>query len=351
MIDEFTSQYVLSQLTEDSQVTAKQLHLISQGRRTASVLFNIEKNRLYSLYSLFHHWTDADWDALVSHFLQKKWVTLKGETLQLTENGLASKKAFLETCPPLVTIDSLEYTKTRKPLWDRFIFVNQIVSEYKHQNVQYTPYLNTLVEQQETKRWLKDHGPSLESFSNKWIPEVFQFMSSLSEEQANIVASLQVGHQQTGRTRRQLRETLHFSDNQLTILLHHTIEKLIHYSKNHTSLLRDLVHTVHKENDYGLSTSTYQTQKMLEDGKTIRQISQMRKLKENTIKEHVLEMVLVNHWKGYKSLIPSSDYDILHNLLKRHPSLLYSEAKSEHSQLDFFWFRLIEIERMRRHDS
>lgn len=351
MIDEFTSHYVLSQLTEESQVTAKQLHLISQGRRTASVLFNIEKNRLFSLYSLFRQWTDRDWDALVSHFLQKKWVTLKGETLQLTKNGWSSKKAFLETCPPLVRIDSLEFTKTRKPLWDRFIFVNQIVSEYRHQNAQYTPYLNTLVEQQETKRWLKKHGPSLELFSDKWIPEVFQFMSSLSDEQANIGTRLLIGHQQTGQTRRQLRETLHFSDNQLTILLHHTIEELIHYSKSHSPLLWDLVQTVHKENDYGLSTSTYQTQKLLEDGKTIRQISQMRQLKESTIKEHVLEMVLVNHWEGYKSLIPSADYHIIHDMFERRPSLLYSEAKSEHRQLDFFWFRLIEIERMRRHGS
>lgn len=253
--------------------------------------------------------------------------------------------------PSLLTINSLEYTKTRNPLWGRYIFVNQIVSEYRHQNVQYTPYLNTLVEQQETKRWLKKHGPSLETFSDKWIPEVFQFMTFLSDEQANIGARLLVGHQQTGQTRRQLRDSLRFSDNQLTILLHHTIEELIHYSKNHSPLLWDLVQTVHKENDYGLSTSTYQTQKMLEDGKSIRQISQMRQLKESTIKEHILEMVLVNHWEGYKSLIPSTDYHIIHDMFERRPSLVYSEAKSEHHQLDFFWFRLIEIERMRRHDS
>ncbi|MDZ7835353.1 MAG: hypothetical protein U5K84_08410 [Alkalibacterium sp.] len=51
--DLFLEHYILSLFTDDTQVTVKQLSLIAGGKRTPSVLFNVEKNRLYALYFSF----------------------------------------------------------------------------------------------------------------------------------------------------------------------------------------------------------------------------------------------------------------------------------------------------------
>lgn len=350
MIDQFTSHYLISQLTENSQVTARQLHLISQGRRTASVLFNIEKNRLFSIYSLFQHWTSNDWNKVVQFFEQNNWISLDGEIIRLTEKGLSIKEAFKEEHPYLVPINSLKYAKTREDMWVRFIFINQIVSEYRYNNAHYNPYVKTIVEQQQTKKWLKKQGPSLDVLSDKWIKEVFTFLNTLSDQHASICTDLLVGHKQTGLTKRQVMEKYKLSDTHLSILLMHMMEELRCFSKGNSPLLWDLFLTVHKETDFGLSNSTYQTFKMLEDGKTILQVGRMRKLKESTIKDHIIEIVLVIKWQGYKRFIPPRDYQAIHEMFDARPDLLYSEARSVREDLEFFWFRLIEIERMRRHD-
>ncbi|MDZ7835355.1 MAG: helix-turn-helix domain-containing protein [Alkalibacterium sp.] len=89
---------------------------------------------------------------------------------------------------------------------------------------------------------------------------------------------------------------------------------------------------------------------MLEKEAFIEAVAAVRKLKSNTIKEHILECVLVGDWPYYSNYIEPAHYTALHSLLEKAEVKTFSEAKAVIDDLDFFTYRLIEIERTRQNE-
>ena len=348
--DDFFAGYIISLFNKKTRVTSRQLSLIAGGKRTPSVLFTVEKNKLYTLFGLFPDSSKKDWEQVAAMLIEKRLLSLTDEKLSLTPEGLRFKESFIKKFPLYNELDQLRYASTKLLFWHRLIFTTQVLSEYSFKNKHYVPYLSSLDDQQSLKKWLAEQGRPMDTLAVEWFGELKGLFTSLPQKEADFIAGHMTGYNVSGSTSRQLRERYGLSKVHYIVLVDQLSYKAARGDKKDFPLLASLWESTHLDRDEGLSRSARLTKQLLEKGKGIEEIARMRKLKANTIKEHILECVLITDWPYFKRYIPAEHYRPCHAVFQTDPDVTYAEAKSEIQGLDFFTFRLIEIERTRHHE-
>ncbi|OJF91127.1 hypothetical protein AX762_11365 [Alkalibacterium sp. 20] len=350
MADHFLENYILSLFNNNTSVTIKQLSLIASGKRTPSVLFNVEKNKLYALFALFPELSIKDWERIIHILVTQQSLKIADDHLRITPTGIKEKEAFKKEFPFINNLDQLRYATTKQLFWNRFIFITQIFSEYSYQNKDYVPYLSTIENQSSIKKWLVGYGKAMDELTLIWIEELNALLQSFSTDHSNFIAGHFVGHNLNGSTSRQIQNTYDLSTEHYKVLIDQLSYKIGQRDENSFPLLSSLWKHTYKDSDEGLSHSAWISKILLEKGINLDEVAKRRKLKNNTIKEHILECVLIKNWPHYKHYIAVTHYTELHSLFESKQVSTYAEAKTIIEDLDFFSYRLIEIERIRQND-
>ncbi|WP_423189527.1 helix-turn-helix domain-containing protein [Alkalibacterium sp. f15] len=350
MTDDFLANYILSLFNKNTIVTIKQLSLIASGKRTPSVLFNVEKNKLYALFALFPELSIKDWERIIHLLIAQQCIMIADDHLKITPVGLKEKENFKKDFPFINNLDQLRYATTKQLFWSRFIFITQIFSEYSYQNKDYVPYLSNLDNQLSIKKWLVGYGKAMDELTLMWFEELNALLRSFSTDHSNFIAGHFVGHNINGSTSRQIQNTHDLSTEHYKVLIDQLSYKIALRDENSFPLISSLWKHTYKDSDEGLSHSVWISKKMLGKGISLNEVAKRRKLKDNTIKEHILECVLIEDWPYYKQYISATHYTELHSLFESKQVSTYAEAKTIIEGLDFFSYRLIEIERIRQND-
>lgn len=350
MSDDFFTGFLISLFNEKTSVTTRQLSLIAGGKRTPSVLFNVEKNKLYTLFGLFPDISIVKWERAVELLIEKQLLSRTEEKVSLTIEGLKARRTYIKDFPMINDLDQLRYSSTKPLFWNRLIFTTQVLSEYSYKNKHYVPYLSSLDDQQSLKRWLAEQGRSMEKLAEDWSEELKALFKSLPQNEADFIAGHFTGHHVSGSTSRQLQEAYGLSREHYIVFVDQLSYKMSQLDKSQFPVLSSLWNSTHKDRDEGLSHSARLSKQLLERGKGIEEIAGRRKLKTNTIKEHILECVLITDWPHFKRYIRPEHYAACQSVFETNPEINYADAKSLIDDLDFFTFRLIEIERTRHYE-
>ncbi|MER2063152.1 MAG: helix-turn-helix domain-containing protein [Alkalibacterium sp.] len=350
MHDEFFKKFIISLFSDRTNVTTRQLALIAGGKRTPSVLFNIEKNKLYLLFGLFPEIPLKDWEHLVKRLLEKQLLSVIDDKLSLTTKGKELKQSFSEEFPIDNSLEQLRYATTKPLFWNRLIFTTQVFSEYSYQNKKYVPYLSSLEEQRSFKKWLKEQERPMNELAKDWLRELTALLHKLPPNEANFFAGHFTGFKVSGSTSRQLQERYELSSTHYTVLVDQLSYKAAQLDENDFPLLTSLWYSTYLDSDEGLSRSARRSKLLIEKGNGIETIARRRRLKSNTIKEHILECVLILDWPYFKRFISPEQYAACHAVFEKKPDMDFSAAKELIENLDFFTFRLIEIERTRHYE-
>ncbi|HAJ69814.1 MAG: helix-turn-helix domain-containing protein [Alkalibacterium gilvum] len=347
---DFFSKYLLSLFSEKTYVSAKQLNLIAKAKRTPSVLFNVEKNKLYALFGLFPDIALKKWEETTSVLIDKDLLSRTDGHMRLTKKGFIVKSSFLEKFPNFNNLNQLSYSGTIPIFFNRLVFITQILSEYSYSNKNYSPYLSSVNDQIKIKKWLVKQALPMDTLIYNWSAELSTLFRHLPANEADFIAEHFTGYMVHGETSRQIQEKYNYTQEEYSIRLTQFNNRIITLDSKINPLLSSLLRSTHKDCNEGLSYSANLTKQWLERGKEINEVAKIRKLKPNTIKEHILECVLILNWPHFKRYVPYEKYSACHELFEKHSAVKYSEAKDMIKELDFFTFRLVEIERI-RHDE
>lgn len=343
----FVRDYVLSLCTSETRINARQLRLIASGKRTPSNLYLTEKNELYALFlSPLEVLSEKQWEKLLSDLEEKKYLVKENGSWSLSPEGKKAKKEFLRQYPTIYPVKTLRYALTRRAYWKRFLFVSQVLSELSYCSSQYLPVINDPAVQKQIKSWLGLHKGRSADLCRQWAEELIIFLNEQTDETRHLLLDQLTGYNSEAHTQRQLSEKYDTPYLSIELINHHLMES-VQGKREKLPLLFSLFQQVDRLNCSGLSESTHKSIHYFHKGLPLSKVAKIRQLKTNTIKEHLLEYVLVSHWGDYGSYIPSDVGVRLHELFDQRPMITYREAHEEIRELDFFWFRLIEIERMR----
>ena len=350
MKDDYLSYYILSYFDLEKVVTLSQILHVFHAKRTPSMFYLIESNNWHHGFSLTHQMTRKQLAKRIQNLLNKKVLINKEKGYLLTNKGREiCEKYFSQHYYPQ-KIKRFTYTNVRAPFWNSYQLFTQAFSEFSYQNNKYIPIVKHPSHQENVRQLFQQFHLNKKQLLQYWSKEQEFIFKQMDDHFAEALANQLTGHEFIGKTRAQLSQSYEMTALEFDFYFKDGLEEtlqIIHTNKKELPLNNEILNILHQKTYYGLSASTYETYRLLKKGWNLSEIAKQKEIKENTVKEHILEIAFVFESFPYKAFIPSKIYERLHQGFKEEDNFTYQKALEELKQLEFMHYRLVELERMR----
>lgn len=344
--------YLLSFFNLQEPTSSSQLLHIFQGKRTPSMLYLTEKNGWHHAFSQFKRITIEEIGETVQQFFQKEWLSPKEKGFVLTEIGFNELELYFNQ-RYFPKVNRFTNLNIRSSFWERYQLFAQTFSEMTYENQHYSPVIKHPHHQENVRLLFRQYPGQRKGLVKKWVEEQMFLFTHLEESHSNAIIAQLSGHKRIGETKSQLQEYLEMDQLEYALFHQDIIEEILNLIEEKSEvlvLLYAIVYQLHRETNYGLSSSTYISYELLKQGFDIDNIASRRQLKENTIREHILEMAFVFYDFPIEKYIPQPIYHQLHKGFETIDNYTYRDAKEAMGHLEFMHYRLVEIERIRMND-
>ena len=349
MTDNYFNYYVLSYFKIDEKISLNQIYHVLKGKKTPSMYYIVEKNQWHHGFSLEKRIEKKNLKRQINYFLKKSFLVQENENYLLTNKGAEALDHFFKNHYYPSRIKSFENIDIYSDFWEQILLYTQVFSEYSYKNSNYQPIISKPDHQENIRQLFQWANQNLDTVLMQWKNEQLILLNHLERNKANVLANLLTGHEQTGQTRVQIANHLGMMPYEFDFYLKDIIEDLIQIIEKHQKELALSIRILKqskKANFLSLSKSTYISYEMLKNGYSIQKIARHRRIKEGTVKEHLLEMAFTIKNFPVKKFIEAADYKYLSQLFTEKEEILFKDIPSE-KRIEFFQYRLVELERMR----
>jgi uncharacterized protein YpbB len=284
--------YILSQFKGERSISGI-FHLVT-GKKSAQT---VQDGRLFGVTFLFntmsHLSKEVLLEVIVDLIRMNLVVPIKEEHFLVTEDGNRRLLEFLNLYPFPEYLDGWKYNDISKMFWNRYSLFTQCLSNMLNGNNQFLP----ITRDRELLLWAKQRFPKTHEaqqlLSNKLYIETERILSKLDDLESSYFVLRLSKVNKVGYTHEQAATFLELDLDRGKIifqgLLHRFIYEVTCKQEQFTvlhSFIKDLTLA------FTLTRSTQITYKLLNVGKSVEEISQIRKLKSNTIEDHVVEIAI-----------------------------------------------------------
>lgn len=350
-VGDYFSYYLMTFFQVDKEVRISQILHTLRGKKTPSMYYLTEINQWHHGFSIAKRMEEKDIKIIVQAAYQEKWLRKKEKGFQLTPLGKEIVDEYFESHYYPEFVHSFNNIDVYDAFWERLQLFSQVFSEYSYHNMNYTAVIKEPKHQEKIRMLFQASQGNKTEVLKKWTKEQYFIFENLTEEKANLLVNSLTGHQRIGKTRSQLAAEFAMKKDEFNFYLRDSLAEviqLIHHYPNKLVITRQLLKATQEDYYFSMSESTYRTFKMLEKGKKISEIARLRRIKENTVKEHLLEIAFVLDEFPIKAFVPSEFYQSLSKKFQENPFYSYREAVRELEKVEFYHYRLVELERMRK---
>ncbi|MGM0217222.1 helix-turn-helix domain-containing protein [Enterococcus sp. AZ126] len=332
--------FILALFQHGYKVRTSTLYHLLKGKRTSSVLLYGFLYDNLPFFHLFPEITEKQFNDLLASLVKEKLLlqTLDGE-VQITESG---KQTIEHEMDHFFWINNYRFGKTDEIIWRLLQFTVQVVSNLSYANKQYVPLEQSPLFQKQVKMYIKSMPKAqlIETVKKEWT----QIFSQLTNEEACHFAQQFSGYQKIGKTSFQL-----IGDQKKTLKgyllkkekLHHLLATI--YLMPESSFLRQLILPLFKQNE---NKSMNETVLYLKMQLSIEELALKRRVKISTIKDHLMEFALTEEFP-FEQFISNETSEYLKDYKKPYQDWEYRVAKQSNPELDYFEFRLYQIQKIR----
>ncbi len=344
--------FCLSLYSKKHPVKPSTLYHILVGKRTASILFKAHSYHAINFFSIFPYLQREQYDEMMQLFISKGWIKAKkaDEDFYLCEKGKKEIESYFSKHFYPTRLNQLTQGKATKEFWEKIIFLTQVLSELRYKNNHYLPIEKEFKTQLWVKKWLKRNQLEKQELAISYGKEWIQVLKEMDAIDAEMIVSQLTGHEKIGKTSTQLAAKYGVEPIEIAFLLQNAIIQLMEKVAENKEKY-PFFYLVYQEcvgdRFSSLSQSTKITAHYLEKGLSVEKIAVKRKLKLNTISEHVIELAIIFPDFKVSSFMPQDEYERLNGLFNSHEEITYEELTSRMPSAPFYWYRLIQVERSR----
>lgn len=270
------------------------LYHLLLGKRTASVLMHgfFYDNLRFS--GSLPRLQEREYQGYLNTLVAKGRLQESEGIYQLTATG--KEELVQRALPGAYAVDYFRYGRKGESMWQLLLFGVQAVSEWSFGNSRYLPIATQPYQLQQTKRWLKQATPVQLQQLPQEISGVFQ---RLPQETADFLAQQFSGHSRAGSVFQQL---LPERCDPVTATLcqdgavHHFFQQL----PQHTWLYQ-LIEPLDQQN---LNRSMLKTRQLVLQGAAMEDLLRLRKVKESTINDHLIEWAILDEAFPFAAFLP-----------------------------------------------
>lgn len=350
MQENYFNYYILSYFKIEKITRTSQILHVLRGKRTPSMFYLAEVNYWHHGFSIEKRLTREGLKEIINHFLHKELLIKKEKGYLLTAIGQEKLDVFFEEHYYPKKIKRFSNVSLRRPFWDRLQLFTQVFSEYSYQNTKYIPIIKNPMHQESVRQLFRAADGNIDFFFKQWIKEQESLFEHLKDQEADILVNFLTGYDKVGKTSSQIAKELEMQVDEFDFYLRDIVEELIEIIKEKRAvfpLIYKILEQTNEEVFLGLSQSTYQSYQLLLQGADIQQIASRRYLKENTVKEHILEMAFILDEFPVQHLMPKQTYEYLNRQFENQEDYSFKQAVTADEALEFYQYRLVDLERMR----
>ncbi|MFC0559838.1 helix-turn-helix domain-containing protein [Halalkalibacter alkalisediminis] len=316
-------------------------HLL-KGKKSAQTIQDGALFGLNSYFGLFPELTRAQLEEDVRELIENGQATLlEQDRLRLTEFGKVTLKENVERNRCFSDLRGWHYHPYTEEVWLRLSLFIQTLTNIVSGNRRFYPITHNI----RVQAWVKNHIPIKErqQFLQATYDELFDFLSACNEQQALVFVHQLSGINLIGLTRLQLSEKIGVSLDEVNLFHISTIHRLINSIESKESqysylsiFIKDL------KRDFVLTQSARQTYDLLEQGKTLDSICQIRQLKRSTIEDHIVEIAISNPHFSIRAFVTKELEETILSLSETLQTSRLRELKEKmESKVSYFMIRLV----------
>lgn len=261
--------------------------------------------------------------------------------VRLTDNGVRARNEYanFHYVPQGLTLNLYYDLKALLPV---FLLANQAISELAYQNKKYYPYQIDLRNQWKIKHWLTRH--SRQKLINDWYTNLKDYLMTINNTDAELFTSMLFGHNIANKLFNDLVFPAAWDEFDWYLWQLDHLAQLVAYSREHQTIVLDLANMFKRSL---LSSSAQISVELLNEGLSVEQIAKRRNVKVATIREHILNAVILQNWSQSRilKLIPQIEVNkmvaIFNN--KKVVDWQYDAYHSNDNPIYFTYFRLYQI--------
>lgn len=331
--------YGVKQL-KGQRTTASLYHIIS-GRRSTQTIQDAHFYQMTQFYSIYQKLKRAEFDQAISNLIEQ-------DDLIIDDAGVASLTLKSEQTlnarqqPKIINaFNGIESANKAKVFSDRLALTIQTFANRSIENNQFQPINEDLAIQQ----WVRSYYQSQQDIKS-WLMNTYQhlttFLATIDEKQATIFVNRLSGYRNYGQTIQQLAMKHNLSNHDVHLILAATYHQLIDYIEtNQVKLLAQFIPEQQQQTKKFITQSAQQTNRLLNQGYTIDQIIDIRRLKRSTIEDHIVELAYAIPNLNLSNYFKSEDLNEILEEIKQINDLRLSQIKQQiGDRYSYFQIRL-----------
>lgn len=326
-----------------------QIYNVTIGRSTPTILYLTEVNGWKVYYGTLPGLKRNQVEACQKIFLKQGWLkpTPHEDKFIVSKQGQTQLDQYFADHSSLRDQGTFLTFPFYHYFWQMVQFMTQVVSEKSYANKHYLPLKSDL----KSQIFVKSVKSSVQDFEASWMKEQGLLLSQVQDQAARILANTLTGHDLFGLTLDQLARFLSWEKGEIYWVFHQACAyylSLLDQEGQSFPLHRKLLNYTNQVQTYGLTQSAYQTFRLMVKRKSLDQIAQIKGVKLGTIKEHYLEIAFKLPQVELTYLVPDQIRRELLDFFAQNPTPRYAQAKDQLGELEFYHYRLIELELIRQ---
>ncbi|MDC3413085.1 helix-turn-helix domain-containing protein [Aquibacillus sp. 3ASR75-11] len=316
-------------------------HLL-KGKRSSQTLQDAHIYKLKNYFGIYKNINKKTFHSCIDRLTKHGYLENgSSSTCVVTDKGkrkLEQNRDLVQRTP----FRGMEYSNVAQILLERLLLFIQTTTNIVSGNHIFIP----ITDKSEVLRWVKriyrKNKEMLPELLEKLYSELMLFCESLPDQEACIFVDQLTGYRKYGLSKEQLamKYNLPLEDVELKRAL--IIHKLINHI-NRVCQTTDLLPFFIKDlqQPFFLTTSAQKTYTLLQKGFTIEQITTLRRLKESTVFDHIVEIALVDPTLPIDPYVSKEAIDnILEITDQLHTIKLKEIRQALENQYSYFQIRL-----------
>lgn len=323
------------------------LKALLKGRRTVSNLYAGLDYGLLSLYQLLPHLPAEKFEQALRQLVEAGLIAQQGRQARLTVAGQKAKVAANKQLFLPQHYAGLKFQNSREFI-ARLFLVTQASSELKKHNRHYFPLAVAWSTQQAVKNWLRQQNA--QTLVSQLHQEWYLLFATLPQWQADYYSQFLLGHQVQPASTQQADHWFAWSSLTGELVRQDTVHWFLQQvtaAPKQFPLLTSLWQPLATG---PLGTSAAQTMTLCQQGLSLTEISRQRRIKQNTLKEHLLEAAILLPDFPFDHYLTAPTRRQLTTIFADQPLATWQFSQLAATDLSFFDYRLFQIQKRKAHD-
>jgi len=332
----------------DGERSIYAIYHMLKGKKSSQTIQDAHLFRLSRLFGTLPSISRIELEQAIIHLAREEFIKelTREDRFQITELGNGHLLEAFNRCPLPEDMNGMKFRDSTVPFWERLSLLIQTLSHIVHSENRFYPIQRNIQVQGWVKHFLAINQKNRNELAECLLTELTGYLENREELEQKVFVWRLTGNRRIGSTFPQLAGELEMDEGYIRYVFLGTLHgmiKVIMEEPARYSILKGVVKDLLKESERQLTQSTKVTLNYVLKGMELEEIAVFRRLKVNTIEDHIVEIVLTDPSFPIDSYVTVEAQQTITNAVERCRTKQLTPIKRaiEDDQISFFQIRLM----------